>query len=226
MKECPAFIAALPREVTQLVRGWREHKLPRDILVYTSDHAVVACAGMGAARATLAVQAAMSLKPITALISIGLAGACDPALGVGDIVRAGVVVDTSSGERFANAQFRQVLVTAAEIASVAEKQRLHQSYFASAVDMEAATVARLAEAHKLYFQATKSISDQADFDLEELARFATEDGQFREAAFAGHAALRPQLWPKLFRLAANSRRAIESLTCEVESQLSWYRQRS
>jgi adenosylhomocysteine nucleosidase len=226
MKECPAFIAALPREVTQLVRGWHEHQLPGKIFVYTNDHAVIACAGMGAKRATLAVQAAMSLKPITALLSIGLAGACDPALGVGDIVRAGVVVDSSSGEQYANSQFRQVLVTETEIASVTEKQRLYQSYFASAVDMEAATVARLAKIHKLYFQATKSVSDQADFDLEELARFATEDGQFREAAFAGHAALRPQSWRKLFRLAANSRRAIESLTSEVESQLSWYRQRS
>ncbi len=56
-----------------------------------------------------------------------------------------------------------------------------------------------------------------------LARFATHDGQFREAAFAAHAALRPQLWSKLFQLAGNSNSAINALTTELESQLDWYR---
>src|SRR5580693_4156979 len=100
MKECPAIIAALPREVKHLVRGWQEHRLPGKIVVYSNDVGVVACAGMGAARATLAVQVAMSIRPVTALLSVGLAGACDPALRVGEIIRAGVVVDTQSGERF------------------------------------------------------------------------------------------------------------------------------
>jgi adenosylhomocysteine nucleosidase len=225
MKDCPAIIAALPREVKHLVRGWKEHKLPGKIVVYTNDFAVVACAGMGAARATLAVQAAMSIKPVTALISVGLAGACDPALRVGDIVKAGVVVDTQTGERFSTSQYKQVLVSTTTIASVNEKQRLYASYWASAVDMEAATVARIAQAHNLYFQATKAISDDATFELQELARFSTRDGQFREAAFAMHTAVRPQLWSKLMQLAGNSKRALESLTTELESQLNWYRER-
>ena len=145
MKECPAIIAALPREVKHLVRGWQEHKLPNKTIVYTNNFAVVACAGMGPARATLAVQAAMTIKPVTALLSVGLAGACDPSLQVGDIVRAGVVVDTQSGERYSNSHFKQVLVSAPAIASVREKRRLYDAYGASAVDMEAATVARMAQ---------------------------------------------------------------------------------
>jgi adenosylhomocysteine nucleosidase len=225
MKECPAIIAALPREVRHLVRGWRRHQMLGKVIAYTSELGVVACAGMGAARATLAVQAAMSLRPVTALVSVGLAGACDPALRVGDVVRAGVVVDTLSGERFADARFAQVLVSAVAIASVAEKRRLYESYGASAVDMEAAAVARIAEANGLRFEAIKAISDDAGFELKELARFATHDGQFREAAFAMHAALRPQLWGKLMRLASNSNRALQALTAEVESRLDWYRQR-
>ena len=226
MKECPAIIAALPREVKQLVRGWQEHRLPGRIIVYTNDFAAVACTGMGPARATLAVQAAMSIKPITALLSVGLAGACDPSLHVGDIVRAGVVVDTQSGERFSNPEFEQVLVSTPAIASVHEKQRLYASYRASAVDMEAATVARIAQAHNLPFQAIKVISDEATFELKELARFATHDGQFCEAAFAAYSAARPQLWTKLFHLAGNSKRALQSLTTELETQLDWYRQRT
>ncbi len=226
MKECPAIIAALPREVKHLVRGWQEHKLPNKVVAYTNDFAVVACAGMGASRATLAVQAALAMKPVTALLSAGLAGACDPSLHVADIVHAGVVVDMQSGEQYSDSGFTQVLVSSPHIASVAEKQRLYESYRANAVDMEAATVARLARAHNLSFRAIKAISDDATFELQELARFATPDGQFREAAFAAHSAMRPQLWPKLLQLAGNSSRAIQSLTAELESQLDWYRQRA
>jgi adenosylhomocysteine nucleosidase len=224
MKPCPAIIAALPREVKPLVRGWREHRLPGKVIAYTNDFAVVACAGMGPARTALAVQAALSLAPVSALISAGLAGACDQSLRIGDIVRAGIVVDVRTGERFTDERFSQTLVTASSIASVAEKQRLYASYKASAVDMEAATVARLAEAHHLPFHAIKSISDEASFEMQELTRFATRDGQFREAAFAAYSAVRPHLWPKLFALAGNSKRAVQSLTSELESQLDWYRQ--
>jgi adenosylhomocysteine nucleosidase len=226
MRECLAIIAALPREVKHLVRGWKQHSLPGKVHAYSNDFAVVVCAGMGAARATLAVQAAMSLKPVTALLSVGLAGACDPSLRVSDIVHAGVVVDTQSGERFTDSEFRQVLVSAPAIASVREKQRLHASYGAAAVDMEAATVARIAQAHNISFQAIKAISDDAAFELQQLARFATHDGQFREAAFAAHAALRPQLWSRLIQLAGNSSRAVKALTAELESQLDWYRRRA
>jgi adenosylhomocysteine nucleosidase len=226
MKECPAIIAALPREVKHLVRGWQEHRLPNKTVLYTNDFAVVACAGMGPARATLAVQAAMAMKPVTALLSVGLAGACDPSLKIGDVIHAGVVVDTQSGERYCNSEFKQVLVSAPAIASVREKQRLYESYRANAVDMEAATVARIAQAHNLHFQAIKAISDDASFELQELARFATQDGQFREAGFAAYSVVRPRLWSKLFHLAVNSKRAIQSLTAELESQLDWYRQRA
>jgi len=226
MKECPAIIAALPREVKHLVRGWQEHRLPGKIIAYTNDRAVIACAGMGTARAALAVQAALSLKPVTALLSVGLAGACDPSLRVGDIIRAGIVIDAHTGERFSNPLFSETLITTSAIASIKEKQRLYASYQASAVDMEAATVARLAQAHDIPFRAIKAISDDASFEMQELARFATNDGQFREAAFAAHAAVRPQLWPKLFALAGNSKRAVQSLTRELESQLNWYRQKA
>jgi adenosylhomocysteine nucleosidase len=225
MRESPAIIAALPREVKGLVRGWQEQRLPGKIFVYTKDSAIVACAGMGASRAALAVQAAMQAGPVTALLSVGLAGACDPELQVGNVVRAGVVVDMQSGERYGNSEFKQVLVSTPSIASVGEKLRLRESYGASAVDMEAATVARIAQAHGLHFEAIKAISDDATFELQELARFATLDGQFREAAFATYAAVRPHLWAKLFDLAGNSKRAVESLVSELESRLNWYRER-
>jgi adenosylhomocysteine nucleosidase len=221
------IIAALPREVSSLVNGWEQRRqLSESVALWTKGEAVIACAGMGAARAKIAVQAAMEAMPVTDLISVGLAGACDPRLKVGEIVRAGVVVDEATGERFENSQFRQVLVSGDAIASVREKARLRAAYGADAVDMEAATVARLAKEHGLSFRAIKAISDGADFEVEGLARFATAEGQFREGAFALHAALRPWMWGKVIALGRNSTKAVSALTKAMEGELDWYRKQS
>ncbi len=226
MREYPAIIAALPREIKPLVTGWQEHRLPNNVRAYTKGDAVAVCAGMGADRVTFAVQAALSLKPVTILLSVGLAGACNPELRVGEVLRAGLTIDVSSGERYTSPKFTQILATTSSIASIAEKKRLFASYKADAVDMEAARVARLARAHGLGFGAMKAISDASDFELEELGRFATADGQFREAAFAGYAALRPWMWSKLIALGRNSGRAVQALTVALELELDWYRERA
>ena len=226
MSEFPAVIAALPRELERLVRGWDRRELPGKVFVFTNGSAVAACAGMGVARVAMAVEAAMKVGPVTVLLSVGLAGACDPTLRVGDIVRAGEVIDSGTGERYSNTLSRQILVTTPVIASIVEKRRLFDSYGAAAADMEAATVARLALGHGLSFQATKVISDEADFEIDGLSRFATEDGQFREAAFGIYAALRPYLWKRLIALAGNSRKALVSLTDALHGDLEWYRKRN
>jgi adenosylhomocysteine nucleosidase len=225
VRERLAIIAALPREVSGLVKGWTRRELAQRVVMYSNGEIVVACAGMGAARAALAVEAAMVAIPVTAVISIGLAGACDPRLEAGAIVRAGVVIDSNTGERFESPGYKDVLVSSDAIASVGEKARLRASYGAAAVDMEAATVARLARAHGLEFQAIKAISDEADFEVEGLSRFATADGQFREAAFAMYAALRPAMWGKVIALGRNSSTAVDSLTAAVEAEIDWYRKR-
>lgn len=226
MKLIPAMIAALPREVRALVKGWERRRIAGGVVVYSNGDAVVACAGMGAARVALAVHAAMDAMPVTDLISVGLAGACDSKMRVGEIVRAGVVVDARTGERFENSQFRQVLVSSDGIASVKEKARLHASYSAAAVDMEAASVARLAQAHGLGFHAIKAISDEAEFEVEGLARFSTAEGQFRETAFALYAALRPALWGKVIALGRNSSKAVDALTEALRGELDWFRKRA
>ena len=223
MKQCPAIIAALPREVSGLVKGWKTQHLSGNVVVYTNGHAVVACAGMGAARAAFAVKAAMTAMPVTMLISAGLAGACDPALHVGDVVRPGIMIDSRTGERFGDGARDEVLVTADAVAGIVEKARLRASYHASIVDMEAAAVARLARAHCFDFRAIKAISDEAGFELESLSRFATSDGQFREAAFALHAALRPKMWGKVIALARNSGKAVASLTDALRAELDLYK---
>jgi len=62
------IIAALPREVAPLVKGWKCEKLPGNRTVYLQGNVVVACAGMGPSQVVLAVSAARTLLPLTELV--------------------------------------------------------------------------------------------------------------------------------------------------------------
>jgi adenosylhomocysteine nucleosidase len=227
----PVFIAALDREIASLVHGWRaDETLPgKGIHLYWNDHAVVACAGMGASRAALAVEAALALGPAAELVSVGWAGACLHRLHVGDVVCPDVVVDVKTGERFFPTKDRarheglEVLVTVPVPAGAAEKSRLAVSYYASAVDMEAAAVARLARAHDLPFQAIKAISDGADFELPDMEKFTTPDGQLREAAFGTHVAFHPKLWKPVLSMAKGSKLAAARLRTQMEAHIAQIR---
>jgi adenosylhomocysteine nucleosidase len=219
------IIAALPREVGPLVKGWERREVASSVWVWTRGNAVVACAGMGGARVRIAVEAALAAMPVMNLISVGLAGACDAKLRVGDVVRAGVVLDGATGEQFDDSQYRSVLVSTHAIANRNDKRALHAKFYADAVDMEAATVARIARDRGLGFQAIKAISDAADFEMDGMTRFVTADGQFREGAFALHAAMRPAMWGKVIALGRNSGIAVRALTEELRGTLDWYEKR-
>ncbi len=211
----PAIIAALPREVAGLVRGIPPDPIARRLGIYTYilPNCVVACAGMGPTRATLAVEAALRLADISTLISTGLAGGCHPDVQVASIHEAGVVVDSSTGERLMAGDGTGVnLITTHTIASVKEKQRLFASYGADIVDMEASTVGRLAMMRGLKFRAIKAVSDGHDFELNSLVRFSSAHGHFRTGAFALHTALRPRQWRKTMQLGGASQRALAALT--------------
>jgi len=79
------------------------------------------------------------------------------------------------------------------------------------VDMEAATVARLAVAHGLRFRAMKAISDGHEFEMPSLSQFEDHNGHFRTGAFAMYTALRPQQWGKAIELGRGSKRALAKL---------------
>ena len=207
-----AIVAALPREIAALVRGVKPDAAlrKRGIHLYRLPKAVVVAGGMGSSRVTLAVDAAVSSSQIETLISVGLAGGCSAAAPAGVVLEAGKVIDAQSGESYA-ASGSAVLVTSPAIAGVREKARLHSAYGAAMVDMEAATVARLAEARGIPFRAIKGISDGHDFELASLSRFAGRHGSFRTGAFALHTAVRPHHWGMAMRLGKHSQRALAAL---------------
>jgi adenosylhomocysteine nucleosidase len=211
-----AIVAALPREIAGLVRGVSADAelLRRGVHLYRLNEAVLVAAGMGEARAVLAVEAALAVSVTTTVISVGLAGACSSELAAGAVAQATLVIDAMTGERFAAdspSEQACVLVTTDAIAGVQEKARLAASYGASLVDMEAAAVARQARARGLGFRAIKAVSDAHDFELAALARFTGKQGSFRTGAFALHTALRPQAWAKTMKLGRDSSRALSGL---------------
>jgi adenosylhomocysteine nucleosidase len=226
----PIVIAALPREVSAVVKGWRRHTPAPNIQAFEHENAIVAYAGMGAHRARLAVEAALALGPASELISVGFAGACSSSAKVGDILYPSITVDTKTGERFFSAELdrkvaqnesidHQILVTVPTPANIQQKQYLSLSYYAHAVDMEAAAVARIARARDLPFTAIKAVSDAHDFELPDMSRFTTPTGQLREAAFALHLVTHPHLWKSVATLAKGSTLAANHLRQAIEAKI-------
>lgn len=217
------IIAALPREIAGLVRGVRaEASLVRDgVWLYRLDGVVVVAAGMGAARAVVAVEAALSADEVGTLISTGLAGGCAAGVEAGSVMEAGVVVDAATGERFvAGGGVGETLATAGTIASVAEKARLVELFGAGMVDMEAAAVARIALARSLGFRAIKGVSDGYAFELSSLGRFEGERGTFRTGAFAAYTAVRPWTWGKAIELGRGSAKALAGLDAALRGVIA------
>ena len=209
-----AVIAALPREIAGMVRGVEADTslVGAGVWLYRVQGGVVVAAGMGAARATVAVEAALAVGEVAMLVSTGLAGGCAVGVEAGTVMEAGVVVEVASGERFvAGSGVGVTLATTGAIVSVAEKARLAADYGAAMVDMEAAAVARMAVARGLGFRAIKGVSDGYDFELSALAKFEGERGSFRTGAFAAYTAVRPWTWGKAIELGRGSAKALSGL---------------
>ena len=213
-KKKTAIVAALEREVRPLVKDWhvsrREHD-GRHFRFFEKDDVVLVCGGIGSAAARRAAEAVIALFSAEIVYSVGFAGALDPQLKVGDLIRPRRVINAGDGSSVSLHEGDGVLVSFGSVASPDQKQRLRDSFGGQAVDMEAAAVLRAAEAHGIGFAAIKAISDEADFDFPDTERFVDSEGNFSEMNFALFAALRPWLWARVFRLARNSRRAASSL---------------
>jgi adenosylhomocysteine nucleosidase len=211
-----AIVAALEREVRPLIRQWqsvdREYD-GRKYRFFHNERAVLVCSGIGAEAARRATEAIINLYAPVLVQSAGFAGALDPTLKVGTVLTPICVIDAKDGSRIEAGVGYWVLVTVDHPASVEQKAKLAEAYWAHAVDMEAAAVARAAQAHDITFVGLKAISDEASFEMPPMGRFIAPNGQFRTAAFAVYVALRPWLWRRVIEMASNSSTAANAL-CE------------
>ena len=113
-------------------------------------------------------------------------------------------MDAGTGVRYRARGGDWLVVTAQAVGGPAEKLELSRQYGADVVDMEAAALAEVAREHGLEFAAIKAISDEADFVMPPLARFVEESGRFATGRFMVYVATRPQLWPVLRKMRANT----------------------
>jgi adenosylhomocysteine nucleosidase len=169
------------------------------------------CGGIGAEAARRATEAVIALYQPQMVQSIGFAGALDATWKVGAILVPSVVIDAQDGSRVETGTGRGILVSVSATAGVARKAKLALAYGAQAVDMEAAAVARGAQARGIAFSAAKVISDETDFELPSMEKFIGSDGQFKTGKFVAFMAIRPWLWSRVGRLRKNSADAAMAL---------------
>jgi adenosylhomocysteine nucleosidase len=212
------MVAAMEREVLPLVKRWRtraKQYAGRNYTFFEHGDTVLVCGGIGPDAARRAAEALIALYTPSIVYSVGFAGALDAQLRVGDIVHPGRVVNAGDCSSVEIAAGNGVLVSFSSVASPAQKTKLREAFAAQVVDMEAAAVARAAQARGVAFAAVKAVSDQADFDFPLSDRFVDSAGQFQAGRFMLFAVVRPWLWLKIAQLASHSNRAARALCDEL-----------
>jgi len=216
------IIAALPGELKPLVRGWeRQPSGVKGISVWMTvrgeDELIAVSGGMGAAAAARSVAAAEFLGALDMLISVGWAGALLDEAKTGQCYIPPEIIDTQTGERFllTDEKRRLRMATTVRVADAREKLRLRESYGAALVDMEAATVARLALMRRIPICCFKAISDAPDATLPDLNSFIDAQGQMRMLPFLAYVAVRPRFWGSLLELGRNSLAAAKAIAERV-----------
>jgi len=217
------IIAAMPGELKPLVRGWPKMPVARGsgIAMWQTERegneVVAVCAGMGAAAARRAFTAAEFAGSLDMVLSVGWAGGLTDAQ-----IRPAMdeIVDAQTGERLTLSAGTQRVVTTVQVADPKEKRRLRAAYAAVAVDMEAATVARLAQMRGIPMHCFKAISDGPDTRLPDINPFINIDGKLKMAAFLAHVALRPQYWGSLIEMGGRSAKASVVLKLAIEKFLA------
>jgi adenosylhomocysteine nucleosidase len=222
MNDAIVIIAAMPGELKPLVRSWAalESKEGVDGWQHPNGPIMAFAGGMGANAAMRCFARARQVCEPMQLMSVGWAGALRDELSPGSVVRASMVRDLNTGEMFPASGMGGLLLTAARVAVREEKHRLGRTYEGSvAVDMEAATLARLAVAHGLGFRAIKAISDTLDEDLPDMNPYVTPAGQFATARFIAHVALQPKYWSSLAQFGRQAKLAANNLCAAIADDI-------
>lgn len=163
-------------------------------------------------------------RDISAIISIGIAGALAPDLVVGDVVIAERVVtaneafetDAKWTARLAgalpNARIGAILGRSTIAESAEIKATLRESTRADAVDMESHLAARAAMERGVPFAALRVISDTADRSLPPAALVAMKpDGSIALGRVLLSVLRRPSQIPALIRIGRESEKAFAAL---------------
>ncbi len=188
----------------------------------------VACAGADSARAAAAAEALIA-GGADALVSFGVAGGLDPALGPGALLLSEQVIAPDGTATAADAGWRRAVLRRAEpagltlaggalagsdaaVTGVGDKLALHRDRGALAVDMESHAVGRVAEAAGLPFLVLRAVADPAGRALPALVEGSiAANGRPRVGLVLGRLALAPWHLGTLLRLRRDSEAGLAAL---------------
>lgn len=176
--------------------------------------AMIGVSGPGSARAER-MAAQLVEQGATGLVSWGMAGGLDPRIPPGTLIAADRVVTADRGTYFADAGWRQHILSALSpgltvheaalfaserlVATPADKARLRRRYAAVALDMESGGIACMASRHRLPFLVLRVVVDPATMALPAaFAELVGGAGRLRPGALINLLMRRPRaLWPLL-----------------------------
>jgi adenosylhomocysteine nucleosidase len=196
--------------------------------------------GMGKERAENATRFTLEHYPVTAIISLGFAGALAPELRIGDVVVCSALLCAPGTEQkeekleslapdanllslasqgAGDGATRFCLgsgVTVLELDSNRQKMReLSETFQAHIVDMESYWIAKIAATQQIPFIAIRSISDNAQSSVQPFDQILASDGRllWKKAVlcFLSH----PQYLTNVFTLFRNTRPAKRNLAAVV-----------
>ncbi len=216
----PGFVTGLAIEASVLRRGAAGH-----------DPEIakrVACAGADAARARRLAEDLLAAGA-SALVSFGVAGGLDPALGPGDVVLPETIVAPGGAALATDAAWRAHLLEVASakglrpfggglvgsdqaVATVSAKRALFAASGAVAVDMESHSVALAAQAAGVPLLVVRAVLDSAERALPRaVIGSIAPNGRARTALVAARLMLRPWETPLVYRLRRDMDAALGAL---------------
>jgi hopanoid-associated phosphorylase len=174
-----------------------------------------------------------ALEGAEAVLSIGLGGALDPALEVGDVVVATEVLrprrrwETDSAwrewllGRLPRARAGAVYGSDDMVLNALDKAKLRGKGGAVLVDMESHVAAKVAAARGLPFAVVRVVSDKATVSLPEAVLAGlTEDGSMNLGGVLGALVRDPRQLPALIRVGHDADQAFKALSSAAERILA------
>ena len=187
--------------------------LNREAAILAGPGVLTLASGGGAADLADRIEALIS-PHVAGLISIGIAGALDPSLKIGDVVIA--TGDESWSARLAASfpEARRGAVVGVDhmVVDAAAKAALRQATGALCVDMESHVTAAVAARRGLPFVALRVVSDAADRALPKAAQVGMRpDGGMDIIAVLKALAADPRQLPALIRTGMEAETAFRTL---------------
>ncbi len=200
---------------------------------YENRDALLVKTGMGKERAESATKFILERYPVTAVISLGFAGALAPELRIGDVVVCSTLYCDSTEEVCTSDAHLLSLasqgpgdratrfclgssVTVLQLDSSPQKmQELSEPFHAHIVDMESYWIARIASAQQIPFIAIRSISDTMQHSVQPFDQILASDGKLLWKKAVLCFLLHPQYLVNVFTLFRNTRPAKRNLAAFV-----------